>query len=351
MKKLIIVGTKADVGKGGISTALTGYIDGLTHHDIEYQFVVSHDGDRNTLVVWVLALVQMLKLAIKYRTNAVFWFHCGPWLSLVRKFTLAIVPRMLGATTVGHIHSPTFNQYINGNVFMRAFVSLVLSPYKTLVALTPWWRTLLHDKGIKKNIIVSPNPNSAHSCSVAQNFLEQPKSVPNHLSPVNILTMARMVEGKGIEVMIEAMSSLPQHYRLTIAGDGNKLTTFKALAQQSKAKERIHFTGWVNGERKDQLLREATLFALPSTYDSFGMVFIEAMAYDLPVLAYGWGPINDVVTDDVGQCCAEVTSQEVVKKIEYLIDHIKDYSGSGPNKVISNYTPEQVAQNIIRLLQ
>lgn len=351
MKKLFIVGTKADSGKGGISTALTGYLEGLDANGIDYTFIESHDGDKNTLLCWFKALVKIKIFAIRYRSDAVFWFHCGPWLSLFRKFTLALAPRLLGAETLGHIHSPTFNRYIHGNRLTRALLTLSIVPYKKLVALTPWWQQLMISNGLKKPIIVSPNPNSTNSCLIAEQYLRSPREIEPATTDVTILTMARMVDGKGVDTMIEAMTQLPKHFKLVIAGDGNKLEDFKAMAETTGQSDRITFTGWVDGAQKDTLLKQATMFCLPSTYDSFGMVFIEAMAYDLPVIAYGWGPIKDVVTDNVGQCCETVTKSEVSSKIKWVSEHLSLYSGQGPKTVLSHYTPKQVAANIVELLK
>lgn len=351
MKKLFVVGTKADSGKGGISTALTGYLEGLKANGVDYTFIVSHDGDKNTLLCWFSALIKIKLFAIKYRSNAVFWFHCGPWLSLTRKFTLALAPRLFGADTIGHIHSPTFNQYINGGWLSRTLLSLSLAPYRKLIALTPWWQALMQQKGIKKPITVVPNPNSNESCKTAEYYLNSPRLVETSPETINILTMARMVEGKGIETMIEAMSLLPEHFNLVIAGDGNKLDEYKQKAQKSGQSDRITFTGWVDGQQKDELLKQATIFCLPSSYDSFGMVFIEAMAYDLPVIAYGWGPIKDVVTDNVGQCCEVVTKEEVSNKIISVSDNLQVYAGQGPKMVLSHYMPKQVAAHIVGLLK
>ncbi|WP_286265520.1 glycosyltransferase family 4 protein [Thalassotalea atypica] len=349
MKKLIIVGTKADSGKGGISTALTGYIEGLEAHNIDYEFVVSHDGDRNSIVCWIIALVKIKLLALRYRSNAVFWFHCGPWLSMTRKFTLAVVPRILGAKTIAHIHSPTFNQYINGSLFTRFFLRLVMLPYSKIVALTPWWKSLMQERGIEKPIIISPNPNNSFSCQIAKQYLDNPRNIKSN-DTVKILTMARMVDGKGIETVISAFELLPEHYTLTIAGDGVQLEHYQSMASLSEANDRIEFTGWIDGEQKHSLMSQADIFCLPSTYDSFGMVFIEAMAYDLPVIAYGWGPINDVVTPEVGECCQSVSATEVADKIKIVAQNRAKYSGFGPNRVLTYYTPEQVAKNIIEQL-
>jgi len=146
------------------------------------------------------------------------------------------------------------------------------------------------------------------------------------------------------------MLNLPEHCILTIAGDGPLLSKYKVLVETLGLYKRVTFTGWIDGEEKENLLKEADLFCLPSTYDSFGMVFIEAMAFDLPVVAYGWGPINDVVTPDVGECCQAPTVDDVTKSILKVLTKLEQYSGQGPQKVSLLYTPKKVVQNIINLL-
>ena len=52
-------------------------------------------------------------------------------------------------------------------------------------------------------------------------------------------------EGRGLEEMIEAMSSIPE-VDLRIAGEGGRSKSLRLLAEQSKAHDRIHFHGWMN---------------------------------------------------------------------------------------------------------
>lgn len=349
MKKLIIVATKIDGGKGGISSALIGYIDGLKEKGIKCILVTSHD--KNMFVNWLTAFFKIAFLSLKYRQQAVFWFHCGPWFSMLRKFSLAIVPRLFGAFTVCHIHSPTFNDYLLKNSYSRFLTKFSLLPYKHLVMLTPWWQNLLAIKGIKKPSSVSGNPNNQHYCNIAKGYLADPKVVNNDKQSINIFTMARLVDGKGVDVVIKSLNQLPEKYKLTIAGDGDLRTDLEALVLSLNLNERVTFLGWVSGAKKDTLLKEADIFCLPSTYDSFGMVFIEAMAFDLPVIAYDWGPIKDVVTQDVGLCCLKPEPTEVARCLSKIGHNLTLYSGNGPKRVLSNFTPQIVSENIIELLK
>jgi glycosyltransferase involved in cell wall biosynthesis len=351
VKKLVIVSTKVIGGKGGISSALQGYINGLESMSIPYQLVESHNDEKSMLFTWLSAFWEILLLALKYRKNVVFWYHLGPWLSSSRKFSLALIPRLLGCKTIAHIHSPTFNDYLTKAGKSNFLIKFALKPFSQLVMLTPWWQNLLKEHNITKSSIISPNPNSAAYCQVAQRYIDQPRQLQKKQTSFEILTMARLIEGKGVDLVIAALAQLPDQYKLIVAGDGPLKSKLEQQVKSLGLESRITFTGWIDGEEKVNLLKSADVFCLPSTYDSFGMVFIEAMAFDLPVIAYGWGPIGDVVDDEVGQCCVKPTTDEVIRCIKHVCKDLSVYRGKGPARVMKNYTPAAVAKNIIELLK
>jgi glycosyltransferase involved in cell wall biosynthesis len=351
MKKLIIVSTRPSSGKGGISTALSGYLTGLDAQGVDYQLVESHWQDSNIVISWIKAFIQVFKLAVKYKSNAVFWFHLGPWLSMVRKFSLAIVPRLMGANTVAHIHSPTFSTYLNKSSFTKFLTKISLLPFKQIVVLTPWWKSFLQSHQISKPIAISTNPINEKYYQIAQCYIDNPKDYVEDKKTITILTMARLTNGKNVDQVIKALAKLPSNFLLTIAGDGPLLDNCKSLVKELCLQDRVNFSGWVSDSEKEQLLSNADLFCLPSSYDSFGMVFIEAMAFNLPVIAYGWGPIKDVVTSDVGECCDNPEVNEVITLIEKVVSQRNNYHGNGPLKVIDKYAPEKVVSNIIHLLK
>lgn len=108
--------------------------------------------------------------------------------------------------------------------------------------------------------------------------------------PLNpyVLSLSRLHPKKGLDVLIDAFVARKQDaWRLVIAGDGppDYVSLLKQRACDSAGgSERIVFTGWVEGERKAELLRGASLFALPSYQENFGLSALEAMAHGVPVL-------------------------------------------------------------------
>ena len=71
-----------------------------------------------------------------------------------------------------------------------------------------------------------------------------------------------------------------------IAGDGDPayVAKLREAAAAGEARARIVFEGWVSGDARLSLLRHATLFALPSSQENFGIALVEAMACGTPAV-------------------------------------------------------------------
>jgi glycosyltransferase involved in cell wall biosynthesis len=106
-----------------------------------------------------------------------------------------------------------------------------------------------------------------------------------------VLALSRLDEKKGLDLLIAAFEDAAgraahTQWRLVIAGDGpaDYVARLRTIAASSPAASRITFSGWVAGAEKLRLLREASLFALPSHQENFGISVVEAMASGVPVL-------------------------------------------------------------------
>ena len=99
-----------------------------------------------------------------------------------------------------------------------------------------------------------------------------------------MLVLSRLDRKKNVDVLIDAFKALNKPgWRLVIAGDGPPAHV-AALKQRAAAASNIGFCGWVDGEEKEALLRGASLLALPSRQENFGLCVLEAMARGVPVL-------------------------------------------------------------------
>jgi glycosyltransferase involved in cell wall biosynthesis len=125
------------------------------------------------------------------------------------------------------------------------------------------------------------------------------RPAPEH-GPVVLFVGRLDPEQKGLEGLIRAFAEVPPRLRATlriVGQDWGGLAGSLALANELGVQERVDFRGPVS---RATLLREyatAHLFALPSRFDSFPIVLLEAMAAGLPVVATSVGGVPDVVEE------------------------------------------------------
>lgn len=104
-----------------------------------------------------------------------------------------------------------------------------------------------------------------------------------------VLVLSRLHPVKNLEAFIQAFaraSSVAPAWRLIVAGSGDAAytETLRGAVAASGAADRIRFTGWVGGAAKRDLMRRASLFALPSHHENFGVSLVEALAAGVPAL-------------------------------------------------------------------
>ncbi|MGH9716609.1 MAG: glycosyltransferase family 4 protein [Candidatus Acidiferrales bacterium] len=120
-----------------------------------------------------------------------------------------------------------------------------------------------------------------------------------------ILTVARCDASeryKGADELIRAVAelrpSIPDLH-LVAVGDGNDLPRLVQLANSLGLSDRVHFFSGLSREQIAACYSRADIFALPSTGEGFGLVFLEAMAFAKPVVGADFGGATDVVQDGV----------------------------------------------------
>ena len=106
-----------------------------------------------------------------------------------------------------------------------------------------------------------------------------------------VLVLSRLHPKKGLDVFVDAFVSLVrkqgfEEWRLVLAGEGPEdyVEVLKQKVAGHAAGDKIFFAGWLEGDAKDVFLRHASLLALPSYHENFGLCVMEAMAAGVPVL-------------------------------------------------------------------
>ncbi|HEV7487809.1 MAG TPA: glycosyltransferase family 4 protein [Thermoanaerobaculia bacterium] len=122
---------------------------------------------------------------------------------------------------------------------------------------------------------------------------------PREEGPPRILTVAHLYPRKGVDTLLRAFASVPPEAHLRIVGTGPERERLKELSHTLGIADRVHFLGHLPFIALVAEYRNATLFALPTEQEGFGIVFLEAMASSLPIVATRVAAVPEVVSDGV----------------------------------------------------
>lgn len=152
------------------------------------------------------------------------------------------------------------------------------------------------------------------------------------LNPVRIISVGRLVEKKGYDVLLNALSMLPHEcaWEFRHIGDGVKANELNALADQLGLSERIVWLGAQSQDKVIELLRSADLFVLPSRIakdgdrDGLPNVLMEAASQKCPVVTTKVSAITEFVTDErLGYLSKADDARALALELKEAIDNPK----------------------------
>jgi phosphatidylinositol alpha-1,6-mannosyltransferase len=112
-----------------------------------------------------------------------------------------------------------------------------------------------------------------------------------------VLCVAHLYRRKRVDVLLRAFARFRGDAVLRIAGVGPERSRLESLARQLGITDRVEFQGHLPFARLLAEYRNAAVFALPSAQEGFGIVFLEAMASSLPIVAARAAAVPEVVAD------------------------------------------------------
>jgi glycosyltransferase involved in cell wall biosynthesis len=146
---------------------------------------------------------------------------------------------------------------------------------------------------IQKFVDAGVAPERIH---VKPHYIDAPTPDVSSTPGSYVLYMGRLSAEKGLRTLLRAFHQLPD-IPLRIAGQGPLEQELRKYVEQHGLKQ-ISFEGFVTGERKERLLREARLVVAPSEcYETFGLIVLEAYAQAKPVVASRIGSFPNLIEE------------------------------------------------------
>lgn len=120
--------------------------------------------------------------------------------------------------------------------------------------------------------------------------------------PLRLVFLGNLIPRKGLHTLIAALAQLPKgSVRLAVIGDPTVAPRYAARCRRQVERlglmEVVTFRGLLAEADVAAMLAQAQVLVVPSTYEGFGMAYLEGMGYGLPAVAGRYGGASAVVTD------------------------------------------------------
>jgi glycosyltransferase involved in cell wall biosynthesis len=152
-------------------------------------------------------------------------------------------------------------------------------------------------------------------------MLQNTDAAAYRLAPQQLIILGRIEEVKGHKYLLEAMPEVIKVFpdvKLLVIGNGTQKDNLQMQAADTGIEKNILFLGFQNNPLP--YLVQTDLMVAPSLYESFGLVFIEAFAMKLPVIAFDAPAANEIINNnETGLLVPVYDSKILAKKIIYLL--------------------------------
>ncbi len=136
---------------------------------------------------------------------------------------------------------------------------------------------------------------------------------------MRLISVGRLVSWKRFNLVINAAGGCDD-VELVIVGDGPERKSLETLAEKICG-GRVRFLGMLSKAQVFDELLKSDVFVLPSIGDSFGNVFVEAMACGLPVIGARAGGVAEIIEDKINGFLIEPDNlDELIDRINFLIN-------------------------------
>ena len=162
--------------------------------------------------------------------------------------------------------------------------------------------------------------------------------------------IGRLVENKGVRVLLNAWKKLPAQYPLHIIGDGPERSALEAEARELRLSG-ITFRGRLSRAATIEAIRGARFIVVPSTlYEGFGLCIVESFACGTPVLCSRLGGLTEIVEDQLtGMHFNPGDEQDLARTVEWAWNHPLELSQMG-RAARAKYETEYTAEKNYSLL-
>lgn len=344
MNSVLYIGPDHRNHRGGIGAVLDVYSKNIT----PFKFIPTYvtKSFPKQFAVYISAIFKLIWVCITDRQVKILHIHHASRGSFMRKSVLVMIGKLFGKKVILHIHGGGFHNFYNRSRLMKPVIRWALQTSDAVICLSEMWKKYYSSTFKLKRLVI------------INNVIEKP-AITGHVQngTLNLLFLGHINQKKGVFDLLQVLASnrdqFKQKVKVTFGGIGEVERLEKEIADNQFNGD-VKFAGWVNGEKKAELLNKCDVYILPSYFEALPISILEAMSYGKPVISTYIGGIPEIVKPgfngwlfqpgDKG-ALGTIISEAMTNK-----ELLKEY-GNNSLSIAKNYTPESVFQSLKELYQ
>ncbi|WP_164764237.1 glycosyltransferase family 4 protein [Paenibacillus illinoisensis] len=291
-----------------------------------------------------ILILQLIILKWRRKTSEIHFVNVFP-VGVAGPFMKAF----FGVKYFPYVHGLDVMGMVNSRLF--PLLMMILKRSDKVIANSQYTKSRLIELGIHEHqiVIIPPGLNVSKLSGAVESVEDVRDKYDLHGKKV-MITVSRLVERKGHDVTLKAIRQVIKHIpnlKYLICGDGPYRGELERLVSLYGLDTIVVFTGGITDQELHQLYECSDIFIMPSRdikekgdVEGFGIVFLEANYYKLPVIAGNSGGIPDAVKDQVtGYLVDPMDDIEIANRIEELVVNEKlaeEMGNNGHNWVINH---------------
>lgn len=218
---------------------------------------------------------------------------------------------------------------------------------------------LVLTEAMRKRFVSAGYP--PEKCAVMSNMIDLPQvQIPQKWEKKNppvIGFLGRLSPEKGADILLQAVAILKQKnivVKVKIGGAGEEENSLRNLTEKLEITSQVEFCGWISNEQKPDFFKNIDVLCVPSHYESFGLVVLEAWAYGVPVIASEVDGLAEIIANgETGLLFPKNDATALAENIEKLLfsdDNLAQKLIANGSKEVTKYGMEEGAKRLEKFL-
>lgn len=274
--------------KGGMVSVVKNYLDYDQWDNIKITFVPTHfDTNKYLLILYFAVRFLQIWCAVTFMHYDIAHLHVAERGSFWRKRFLMRFFHRHGIKVVLHHHGAEFEDFFaNCNENQKRKIIETLNEADVNIVLSERLISMIKSKAPLSKV------------EVLYNAVKTYPNNPYSLSARNVLFLGRLGERKGVFDLLKAIKRIdqiiPEEVMFYLCGDMGE-EVVENRVKEFGISHRIGRVGWIDGEKKQEILRNTMINCLPSYHEGLPMTILETMALGIPNISTNIASIPEVI--------------------------------------------------------